>query len=327
MDLSKYIKELLFLHECVILPDFGGFIANYRSAEIDHSQKTLLPPSKYLSFNGNLTHNDGLLISFLSKKKGIGYVDSKRIVTNFINETKSRLRKGKKVYLEGIGYFIFDDQNILQFEPDISTNFLIDSFGLSPFHFQSIEDYDLNKKILIKTNDKDTADKLLRKRRLQRVLVGVPLLIALALIPFKAPDPANIQHETTSFNPVNNDEESFRSNKTSLDITLPENSDDQQLEKKETMLNQETGSDNISEKSKKELNKFYLINGSFRIYNNAVYLKNQLINEGYEAEILNAENNMFRVAMRAFPTRDEALLELNRIRAEKGKDAVWLLCI
>ena len=327
MDLSKYIKELLFLHECVILPEFGGFIANYRSAEIDHSQKTLLPPSKNISFNENLVHNDGLLISFLSKKKGIGYVDSKRIITNFINEIKSHLKKGKKVYFEEIGCFILDDQDNLQFEPDTSTNFLIDSFGLSSFHFNSLEDYDVNKRIIRKTNDEDTTEKLLRKRRLQRVLVGVPLLIALALIPFKAPDINNFKHEISSLNPVNNQTDHSIINKPSSDNSSLDNTIDQQSEKKETMIYQEVGINNTVEESNTVINKFYLINGSFRIYNNAVNLKQQLTNEGYDAEILDAENNMFRVAIRSFPSRNEALLELSRIRAEKGKDSVWLLSI
>ena len=30
--ISKYISELLFLHDCVIIPQFGGFIGNNKSA-------------------------------------------------------------------------------------------------------------------------------------------------------------------------------------------------------------------------------------------------------------------------------------------------------
>ena len=40
IDVTAYIKELLFKHDCVILPDFGGFIGNYTPAGIDHSTKT-----------------------------------------------------------------------------------------------------------------------------------------------------------------------------------------------------------------------------------------------------------------------------------------------
>jgi hypothetical protein len=35
MELNKYISDLLRKHNCVIVPDFGGFVANYRSAVID----------------------------------------------------------------------------------------------------------------------------------------------------------------------------------------------------------------------------------------------------------------------------------------------------
>ena len=66
-----YISDLLFLHDCVIIPDFGGFICNYRSAYIDADSGVICPPGKDILFNRNLTHNDGLLVNWIADKENI----------------------------------------------------------------------------------------------------------------------------------------------------------------------------------------------------------------------------------------------------------------
>ena len=48
---SYYISELLFLHDCVVLPEFGGFVGNNQSAKLNTITGELLPPSKQLLFN------------------------------------------------------------------------------------------------------------------------------------------------------------------------------------------------------------------------------------------------------------------------------------
>ena len=57
--ISKYISELLFLHDCVIIPEFGGFVGNNKSAVLNEITRTISPPSKEILFNLNLQTNDG----------------------------------------------------------------------------------------------------------------------------------------------------------------------------------------------------------------------------------------------------------------------------
>ena len=44
MQLSLYISDLLFDHDCVTVPGFGSFLGNYKSAEylIDNLDKVKL---------------------------------------------------------------------------------------------------------------------------------------------------------------------------------------------------------------------------------------------------------------------------------------------
>mgnify|MGYP006299101073 CR=1 FL=1 len=71
--LSKYISDLLFLHNCVIVPELGGFVAEFRSAVIDDQREMIYPPSKSLAFNNALRRNDGLLVNYIAHKRELTY--------------------------------------------------------------------------------------------------------------------------------------------------------------------------------------------------------------------------------------------------------------
>ena len=70
MQLSPYIKDLLYRYECVIIPGFGAFLANYTSASIDADSSTFYPPGKTISFNRQLQTNDGLLANYVASVEG-----------------------------------------------------------------------------------------------------------------------------------------------------------------------------------------------------------------------------------------------------------------
>ena len=42
-SVEHYISNLLFLHDCVIIPKFGGFVANQRSAQLNKTTHSLSP--------------------------------------------------------------------------------------------------------------------------------------------------------------------------------------------------------------------------------------------------------------------------------------------
>lgn len=147
MNISVYIKELLYTHDCVILPSFGGFITNYKNAVIDAERSLFLPPSKELGFNSDLKHNDGLLISQYSKKHNCNYIEAKDIVTKFVQKIQIELNAKKTIDFPGVGSFKLNAGAKLLFTPDSNSNFLVDSFGLSSFQFPELGTYDVTKHI------------------------------------------------------------------------------------------------------------------------------------------------------------------------------------
>ena len=46
--IQEIIGDLLLQHNCVIVPGFGGFVAQQVSAKVDFDRGVMLPPSKAL---------------------------------------------------------------------------------------------------------------------------------------------------------------------------------------------------------------------------------------------------------------------------------------
>ena len=99
----EHIEELLYLHDCVIVPGFGGFICDYTSASINEKTGTIVPPSKKVMFNKHLKQNDGLLIDWITRKEQIDYEKAQRRLALFCEEIKVRLNQKQKVDFGAIG--------------------------------------------------------------------------------------------------------------------------------------------------------------------------------------------------------------------------------
>ena len=75
LEINHILKELLQLHDCVIFPNLGGFVAQYSPANLDEKKSVLSPPHKQILFNKNLVNNDGLLANAFAQKNNISYED------------------------------------------------------------------------------------------------------------------------------------------------------------------------------------------------------------------------------------------------------------
>jgi hypothetical protein len=139
MKIEEHISELLFEHDCVIVPDFGGFLCNYASANIDPVKHLFEPPSKRILFNKGLTRNDGLLANHISGKLKLSYTEAVDSITKEVKRYKEELEKDKRLTLDSIGLLYTDDKGSLLFQQDNKLNYLADSFGLSTFYHLPVE--------------------------------------------------------------------------------------------------------------------------------------------------------------------------------------------
>ena len=283
MDITAFIRELLFSHDCVIVPGFGGFIGNYTPARIDKSSSTFYPPVKQITFNRNLNHNDGLLVGRISESAKMNYGDARNLVEEYVASVRKKLEKGEKVVFDNIGRFINNQEGNIQFEPDTSVNYHLDSFGLESFNFQPLENYDVRHRVT-RHIDKDPSKRSSMGKILWRAAVIIPLLAVIVAVPFKT----NIfksKVEATSLNPLASAE--FENNKSAVDEKAAAGKEISESAPSlpEVLIPAVSSTDN-----------YCIITGSFRSRENAETQIEMLRKEGFTPEILNAPNGFYRVS-------------------------------
>ncbi len=133
MKIAKYIADLLFEYECIVIPGFGGFITKDIPAQIQPIQHHFIPPSKEIVFNIHLKTNDGLLVNYIARKENLTYIEARMAVERFVKKCMIELNNGKQISFRKVGRVFMDDYKNVLFEPDKTQNYLADSFGLKSF--------------------------------------------------------------------------------------------------------------------------------------------------------------------------------------------------
>ncbi len=134
MLLQDYISNLLHEHNCVIVPNFGGFVANYRSAVVEEFSKKIHPPSKSVLFNPHLTTNDGLLGNYISIDKKVDYVQALSFISDEVTGWNEKLKNNERIEFGEIG-FLYRKNDKIQFEQSRETNLLLAAYGLRSIDF------------------------------------------------------------------------------------------------------------------------------------------------------------------------------------------------
>lgn len=137
IDIPAHIEKLLFLHDALVIPGFGGFTATRTPASTDYVGGTVSPPSKTLAFSENLTIDDGLLTADIADAHGISTEDASRSVEEFVEKMRNLLDQREIVTLPGVGRLYKNYVQKIQFLPD-ATNFNAGSYGLPPLQFSPI---------------------------------------------------------------------------------------------------------------------------------------------------------------------------------------------
>jgi len=132
MQLQQYIKELLYQHECVTVPNFGAFLTRTISLLIQPKTGVFSPPSKEVSFNHLLKSNDGILAQFMAQKENISYEQALRKIEKEVIVWKQKLQT-QHLTFAGIGEMRLNPQKKINFSPFGSINFDLNSFGLKSF--------------------------------------------------------------------------------------------------------------------------------------------------------------------------------------------------
>lgn len=322
-DLNKYISGLLFIHDCVILPGFGGLVTNYHNAEHDELSNTFYPPKKDVLFNKNLTYNDGLMINYLAKNLNISYKDAERRIKEEVQKAWLELDKGREVSFNGVGSFKYDKDQNLVFSPEDSENFLTDSYGLSSFRFPPLN-YEKNAHNIIPIHKHSQMDEGVKKTiKWAAAAVAVIAVAVLSLIPYQksknTQQTAVVSFDTANEQPIEQIHSAMPADTNVHEVI------EQVTDKRQALFYNEE-SKPVEKKQITDGLTFYIIGGSYKDEANAIENVGFFKDKGFNASVIES-NDLYRVSLGKFDNKVNALHELRRIRNEEKNDKVWLLSL
>ena len=178
MHLADHIRPLLRDHDCVIIPDFGGLVADAFSARAQPGRQALSPPTKLVAFNQSLTRNDGLLVDALSQHLGMPIAQAREAVRTAVSGLQRELDETNRTELPGIGIFRRAAGRGLSFEYTGTDNLLASSFGLPELAVRPVRTNDSR----VPRPQPALRGTATRRSRWTRLLPGSALAIAAALL-------------------------------------------------------------------------------------------------------------------------------------------------
>ena len=287
MTIAKYINDLLYRYDCVIVPNFGGFITNRIGAKVNPFTNNFYPPTKQISFNAHLKQNDGLLLNYIASVENISF--EKAIIK--INETISsweEILKHKQVVFDNIGNISLNENSQLIFEPKKNHNFLTNSFGLSVVSSPKINNKEIPNKSIIPVFVKYAA--------------AAVILLGLAYNVY------DTGQEKKQLDFYSNQEKVLERKIQTATFVISNPLPTIEL--------------NVTKRSSKA---FHVVAGAFQFPENAKRKVSQLKKKGFNAKILGVNKwGLTQVSFDSFYSRKKAYSILATIKKDVSKDA-WIL--
>jgi len=345
----KCINEQLYLNDYLVIPNFGGFVLKTTPSQLSLNGSTIFPPSKTLSFNTQLKQNDGVLAMCLQNRLNCSNTESLQHLNDFASYSLSILNTSKRLTFDNIGFFYSDFENNICFEPQTSTNFLTNSFGLTPIALKVLEiEPVVTKKepvFVDKTPEKATHKEVIRQQPKRYSKAIVPSLIILTLFSLLALFISNSKitgqlkasifgHSgKANYSPLSYSELKLEStineNNTyvadangiaSLNIedtkTLLVNINAEILPEKKSVIQPKNSvhvqtNNIIPEKS----NAYKIVLGCFSVIENAERLKKTLQHQNISADVNSNKKGLYVVSNGNFATKEEAVEQLSQIKS------------
>ncbi len=357
-NISKYISELLFDHDCVIVPQLGGFLASNEFSKIVQPNQVIYPPFRHIAFNIYLKQNDGLLANHIVESEKITYKDAIRHIDTFTTFCFENLDNGKKVSIDEVGSLYYDKERNIQFEAYRNFNHLKDSFGMEPIHFLPIQRDEVAEKKKqvhkirpsIKKERKENPINNKSKRYIGIAIAASAIVLFSINLYFMAPK----NYEATSLNPFDTQEtiisqiDSIRN--MPAPVIIPNDSESEIINndtqtvtasieepEKEVVVNTppenipptvkskpvEIISPPVTVKNTTSTGTHYVIAGVFKIRDNAESLVVQLRQRGFSDATIVEANRMNYVSYGRYTSWTQASSAVDSIKRQNLDGWVW----
>ena len=307
MIIEHHIAQLLYRYPCVTIPNFGAFLTETISANIQESNQTFYAPKKVIFFNVNIKNNDGLLANHMVTSDKILYSDALIAIDKQVNQWKELLHNNEILLFKNVGSISRNNDGNLFFEPSENVNFLTDSFGLSSYVSPVIK-REVKKEFQIEPVNHEPELVYETRNYVNSYLkYAAILLVSLGGAAFAYASYVN-NEELKETRLVQNEVQAAVTTKIQEATFFIENP-----------LVPTVKTSNISTFP------FHIMAGAFRNENNANLELKNLISKGFKARILPKNNqDLFPVVYGSFVTYTEAQHQLTDIQNSINTEA-WLL--
>lgn len=144
-SIISLIENLINDHDCIIIPNFGGFVVNIEDFKLSSDKQTIYPRKRWIAFNERLKSDDGLLSIQWANLQAISNKEAFNEINQFSKFIKSELVKNQTLQLGSIGEFHLNHESNLLFSPNTSFNYDLSVFGLGAVNIAEIASQTKNK--------------------------------------------------------------------------------------------------------------------------------------------------------------------------------------
>ncbi|MFO8235989.1 MAG: SPOR domain-containing protein [Bacteroidales bacterium] len=329
MDVLYLIKDLLYSRNGLVIPEIGSITVHYYSAGIDRQRNKILPPRRKYSFNPFIKNDsDKILLKRLVATYNITEKEAREQIQKFVKEVKSKLDSGDNFAIDGVGYLKKDERGNIKFFQQEKETMGMEPVKAEPFELEK-SDQPISKEDTEKTKKKK------QKKRKGRFFIKISALILLVLFvtagfltgffefyidKYTSGDIKQKQEERTV-----PDEDSEKGEEQNVDNQI-----EQELtgvtDKREALMyeNKKGREEEKKEEKAKEKAEYHLIIGSFQHRKNAEQFRSQLSENEDNASIIE-KDDLYRVSIKSFVNKQEALDSLYQMRDASPHRSVWLL--
>lgn len=160
-ELERHIEILLLSNDCVIVPDFGGFMAHHVDARYDGRDNMFLPPLRTVGFNPQLKMNDSLLAQSYVEAYDISYPEAIDRLANEVAEIRQRLENEGKYEINNIGTIYLNEDGNYTFEPCEAGILTPNYYGLGGFDMLPLSAQENKPTVTLeKTNSTNIAENI-----------------------------------------------------------------------------------------------------------------------------------------------------------------------
>jgi len=315
-NINKHISDLLCEHNCVIIPDFGGFVANYESAFIDSRTNHMFAPKKSIVFNRSLKNNDGLLVNEIAVGEGLTFKQAKKELDKYVLNLNESLSLHKKVFIDEVGTLLLTSDEKVLFVQSNSRNHLLDSYGFTTIQYPAIQRTSVQERFEEKIKHIDKAHLPSNKKPwLKAAAVLIPLLMVSALGISNKDKIHSVYANLSPFGSSSSSTvveavETATTHLSSFNVESPTNNIE------EAVLSFYEAKNNMTTVVENEVPKHFIVAGAFSSERNANKMISKLQKSNFTSSKIvgKSKSGLYRVSYNGFVNSSDAILALRQIK-------------